>query len=64
MICCAIHILTGLFGQQMWDIKIGDFLTAKKLIAYFVAVTLLGLCIYTYINLLVKSPGKRFLMVK
>lgn len=59
LICIVIHLLTGLFGQEMWDISLGG-LSLKEIVVYFVAVTLLALCAYSYASLLLaSSPEKR-----
>jgi hypothetical protein len=48
----------------MWELSVFGLIPAKKAVAYFVGYTLLILCLYTYVNLLIKSEGKRFQLVK
>lgn len=62
LICCLIHLLTGLFGQQMWDISIGS-LSMKQIIVYAVGGLLIFLCTYSYFITLSSYPGKRLEML-
>lgn len=58
LICITIHLLTGLFGQTMWDFTIGTF-SIKQIVAFSVASILLALCLYSYANILIAAEQKK-----
>lgn len=58
LICIVIHLLTGLFGQTMWDITIAGF-SMKRIVVYPVASILLILCTYSYAGILMKTESQK-----
>lgn len=57
LLLCGIHLITGLFGQEVWDISIAN-VDLKSVVVIGICLPMLLLCILTVYRMMSANPSK------